>query len=598
MRYRSAAHRMEPFRRPAALVMTCGLLAAGLTAGAIADGPPAAATGGTLWVGGTTGKDTNDCQTPQTPCKTISRALEEAHSGYRIKVAGIIHDNVTVPAGWRLVFDGTSASYGNAATVISVNQAAPVFAIGQGADVTLDRVHIFGSGRPRPAGGILNDNGTLHVLHSLIWGENTSRGAGIDNEGAMAEAVVAYSVIFDNYAGEGAGIYNHLGTMVLNYSTVIDNRSSGTGGGVQSDAGYLRVFRSTIDGNTSVGVGGGIYTLRPGTPTGARLIGYPDLELTTSTIAGNTASVGGAIADQGGLDENRASTIYGNTGRVGTGGIYDDNAAGSATVPTVTSLATILAGNTGGNCAHSGTATGFRSDGYNLTDGPGYSCGFTGPTDIANADPELGPLKDNGGLTKTMLPALSSPAVDKIPPGAPVREALRHDAAPVGFTLCGDGARDQRLRLRPLRDAITAGCTIGAVEVAPLTASVRIVKSGPPTVTVGGPVRYTLRVSNDGPGYAAGLAVSDPMSRYLTDVSVPHSSVCRVIAGRRVRCDFGTLAPGTSRTVTVTVRVAPGVRPGTIIENCGAVSTVTPGTGHRDSCVRTRIREVEVPVTG
>ena len=56
-----------------------------------------------------------------------------------------------------------------------------------------------------------------------------------------------------------------------------------------------------------------------------------------------------------------------------------------------------MADNTGGygNCL--GT---FTSVGYNLTDdATGTACGFTQPTDVVDADPDLGSLADNGGPT-------------------------------------------------------------------------------------------------------------------------------------------------------------------------------------------------------
>lgn len=252
----------------------------------------------------------------------------------------------------------------------------------------------------------------------------------------------------------------------------------------------------------------------------------------------------------------------------------------------------------------SGTAS-FTSDGYNLTDDKtGAACGFTNSTDIVDANPQLGPLEPNGGLTKTMLPALASPAVDKIPPAATFngvpRRAANEESDFVDISPCGNDARDQRGRPRPLPWAITIKCTIGAVETGRLSADMRISKSGPRTVTQGGTVTYTLRLVNHGPGVAEDVAVTDPMSRDLTGISVSPSSRCAVTGARRVRCEFGPMAAGSGRTVTIRARVAPRARPGSVIENCATVSTVTPqtGSGSRISCVRTRTREVEVPVTG
>ena len=65
----------------------------------------------------------------------------------------------------------------------------------------------------------------------------------------------------------------------------------------------------------------------------------------------------------------------------------------------------IVANNTGGNCA--GTLT---SNGYNLSsDG---ACNFNGVGDLNNIDPNLAPLQNNSGPTETMALLPGSPAID------------------------------------------------------------------------------------------------------------------------------------------------------------------------------------------
>ena len=71
--------------------------------------------------------------------------------------------------------------------------------------------------------------------------------------------------------------------------------------------------------------------------------------------------------------------------------------------------AILQGGATGGNVLNQGGAV--ISDGYNLSND---SCGgfLTGPGDLINIEPMLGPLQDNGGptLTHALLPG--SPAID------------------------------------------------------------------------------------------------------------------------------------------------------------------------------------------
>jgi hypothetical protein len=107
-----------------------------------------------------------------------------------------------------------------------------------------------------------------------------------------------------------------------------------------------------------------------------------------------------------------------------------------------------LSNNRSGNCdisvgeSNSGY---FVDSGYNLESDAARSCMFSSAKhDVVGVDPQLDPLKPNGGPTVTMRPALSSPAVNAIPnPTA---------------GLCP--GTDQRGVARPQG----SGCDIGAVE--------------------------------------------------------------------------------------------------------------------------------------
>jgi concanavalin A-like lectin/glucanase superfamily protein len=77
------------------------------------------------------------------------------------------------------------------------------------------------------------------------------------------------------------------------------------------------------------------------------------------------------------------------------------------------------------------------------------SCGLTGPGDLQNTDPLLGPLANNGGPTPTHMPLCNSPAID----GVPVADSTDANGVPI--------ATDQRGVMRPLG----TGADIGAVEV-------------------------------------------------------------------------------------------------------------------------------------
>ena len=161
-----------------------------------------------------------------------------------------------------------------------------------------------------------------------------------------------------------------------------------------------------------------------------------------STVTKNSGSgtAGGAIFNNGAMTVI-ASTIAGNTG----GGIY------SGQDDTATLGATIVARNAGGNCL-AYDAGSLSSVGYNLTsDKTGKGCAFTAATDRVNKNPLLGHLAKNGGPTKTLLPATTSPADDVIPKPTTLR----------GIAVCP--GTDQRGVTRPAPGETR--CTIGAVEI-------------------------------------------------------------------------------------------------------------------------------------
>lgn len=210
----------------------------------------------------------------------------------------------------------------------------------------------------------------------------------------------------------GGGIYNR-GTITVTDSTIAHNSASGAGaaagGGIANVTGTVTVTDSTIAHNSATGGGGGIFN-NGGTVT-----------VTDSTIAHNsTANSGGAGIDNQG------------------------DASGAITLG-----ATIIANNTGSNCAGGG----FVSAGYNLTDGTGSSCGLSASThDLVDANPELGLLEDNGGPTETMAPAAGSPATGAIPLNTTLS----------GVEVCP--GTDQRGVSQPIDGTNT--CSVGAVAVA------------------------------------------------------------------------------------------------------------------------------------
>ena len=344
-----------------------------------------------------------------------------------------ISEEVTIDgAGQAVVFDGNDATrlfeIADGARLALNNltlqhaRVNPDFGgaiINNGGGLEVTAVTFSGNDAIR-GGAIYNDGGTVEVNTSSFSGNEASLGGAIYNIGMLSVARSSFSA---NIVFIGGGIYNQTGTLTVTQSSFTDNNAFNAGG-IQN-VGTAQITASTFSGNHVDRNGGAIYN--NGT-----------LTLTNSTLSGNSAeSAGGALYNDGagtGLATVQNSTLSGNSANFNGGAIWSNNG-------TVNLAATILANSTtppsGGNCA--GTA--FVSQGENLSDDD--SCNLNETGDLEDTDPLLGPLADNGGLTPTLLPQSSSPAIDA------------SSSCPTSV--------DQRGLTRPLGNQ----CDIGSVEVAP-----------------------------------------------------------------------------------------------------------------------------------
>ena len=268
-------------------------------------------------------------------------------------------------------------------------------------------------------------------------------GGGIFNT-SNGKLTLTNSTVSRNKAGSsGGGIDSGPGTLVtLTNSTVSGNSAGSSGGGIESGNGTLTLTNSTVSGNSA------------GTGDGGGIVDTGTVMLTNSTVSGNRAGGGGGgIAHAPALPTENltifSSTITGNTAGAGTG-----FGGGIANVgrSVITFQNTILAGNRDEIIINNfhfiqdddcrGTIT---SDGHNLMGV--QNCTVSGLPPIV-ADPQLGPLQNNGGPTQTHAVLAGSPAIDAGDPGG-CRDNL-------GALL----TTDQRGFPRP-----AVGCDIGAYEL-------------------------------------------------------------------------------------------------------------------------------------
>ena len=326
-------------------------------------------------------------------------------------------------------------------------------------------------------GGIINDQGKLSITNcDLLYNTSAQRGGGLAN--FAGELTITNSSIGNNTsANNGGGIFNLNGTVELSHSVLEANTAGYQGGGIYSSGtdGETTLFESTIAGNNTINHGaGGIYNAflsimtltrvtisqnkTPDWYAGGGIWNDGTITIEESTISGNTSN----NADGGILNQGTAilknSTISSNIG-VGFTNSAADTAEAELTNCTIalnteggitnwkslTLKNTVVANNTSYDCTFTDPII---SSGFNLDSD--NTCGLTGPGDLPNTDPLLGPLDDNGGPTLTHALQTRSPAIDAgdniVCPATDQRGIKRpQDGDRDGKALCDIGAYELSL---------------------------------------------------------------------------------------------------------------------------------------------------------
>jgi hypothetical protein len=224
----------------------------------------------------------------------LGTAIQEAEAGDTLQVIGTCHGNYVITKD--LTIRGRASA--NHADTIDGGVKGMVLLV----PPTATDVHLAVSNLTitnGSVGGIGAYTGVVTVSDSHV---TKTAGTGIGQFG-RATVSVDSSLITDNHAiGGGGGIWDSLGTMTITNSTISGNTAGGNGGGI-FNRGHLTVLNSVIEGNISSGNGGGIYVLS-GT-----------VNITDSTVTGNTAMLGGPVFDNTGsaVTLNGTSNLCGNT---------------------------------------------------------------------------------------------------------------------------------------------------------------------------------------------------------------------------------------------------------------------------------------------
>ncbi|MFN8382105.1 MAG: choice-of-anchor Q domain-containing protein [Anaerolineales bacterium] len=365
--------------------------------------------------GGTT------CNSKDSPCLTMNKAIQNALAGDTIYVAAgiyfgsgtevvLINKNITLSGGWDSTFttqNGASIIDGQGSRRgITVQYSYPTIVVTS----TIDHFTIQNGFHSTQGGGIHIQGGTITLSNSIVSG-NVSQWMGGGIYKASGSLTITNTTISGNIAGSGG--------------------SGGGGGGIKNNSGTITLNNSLVSGNTIIGgfQGSGINTF--GTVT-----------LNNSTVSGN---IGG---DGVGIYTN--SSMFLNNTTITKNRSYGFMIQGNGTI---TLKNTIVARNGGITDCYNDYPYGgvIISLGYNLI---GRGCGFTATTgDIIGSSanpviPLLTSLQDNGGATQTHALMSGSPAINAGNPAIPGS----------GGDACL--ATDQRGISRP----VNTRCDIGAYE--------------------------------------------------------------------------------------------------------------------------------------
>lgn len=279
-------------------------------------------------------------------------------------------------------------------------------------DLTITGITFTDAGGVYPALSV-RDFDTV-VIDGVVFADNDHTGDG----GAMScsangvSLTISNSSFVDNTASNDGGALS----LVCEAETTITstlfagNSTPRDGGAIRmyEQEGEVLIANSTFSGNTATGTGGAIY--------GESL--YTTVELLFNTVTGNTATTGG--------------------------GVYLYYVEFDATL-----RGNVISGNSGDQVVLDdigGTFTSADNDFF------GTVSGFTPDPSDLNVDPQLLPLADNGGPTRTHALAATSPVLD---------------LGPTTWTTFPGDAYDQRGA--PYARVVNGRSDMGAYELQPAT---------------------------------------------------------------------------------------------------------------------------------
>ncbi|MBN1263936.1 MAG: hypothetical protein JXA25_00480 [Anaerolineales bacterium] len=262
------------------------------------------------------------------------------------------------------------------------------------------------------------DTSTFTNNRAVVRGSIPGYGGAICNTTGEGSPTVGVMYVrdssFSNNTGGHGGAINNNRLSSISISDSLFHANHAMYGGALFSSENMSVYYSALWENTADVSGGALYYLNESEDFGTSIV--------SSTLSGNsitdpnsTPDNGSAISHIRGNLEINYSTIAMNAG----------NPAYVMNGGTVIIRNSIIARNTNGDCG--GTAiSSLEVDGSVNIDSDGSCPGF-----MLTGNPQLAPLADNGGNTKTHALQINSPVLDAATGSCPL-EDQRHESRPSG----------------------------------------------------------------------------------------------------------------------------------------------------------------------
>ena len=296
-----------------------------------------------------------------------------------------------------------------------------IFSFYAAGKVVLDSV-VLVNGNSNSGGAVFYNfgNDTINIENSIFRNNSANYGGGglysSSSSSSGSYVLITNSTFSNNFSsnGNGGGIFSFknggLSSSVTVTNSVFSNNlvSIGDGGGIYSygNGGFssVTITNSTFNNNSATsGKGGGVFSDDPafsGSTSSNTVI------INNSTFNNNSSTSGGAVYSNSfslTSDVTVSNSTFSDNSSINGGGVYSSSVNASSSV----TLRSSIFDNSNINNGGLNTIT---SLGYNIfSDSP---TGATGTGDQTNITLMLQSLAFNGGSTQTMLPSVSSVALD------------------------------------------------------------------------------------------------------------------------------------------------------------------------------------------